>query len=216
MQPELIIFDCDGVLVDSEVLAVEIDRMVLEKHGWSLTREQVIERFLGIPMIKVQEGLEEHLGRPLGADWIDSLEARYKESFEKELRPVPGIIEALEQLQGSRCVASSGTHERIRHSLTLCKMLGYFEDSHIFSAQDVRHGKPAPDLFLHAASSMGFRPKDCLVIEDSAHGVTAARAAGMKVLGYAGGVTPAQKLEDAGAQIFEDMAELPRLVAEEF
>lgn len=216
MQPELFIFDCDGVLVDSEVLAVEIDRMVLEEHGWSLTREQVIERFRGIPMIKVQEGLEEHLGRPLGADWIDSLEARYKESFEKELRPVPGIIEALEQLQGSRCVASSGTHERIRHSLTLCKMLGYFEDSHIFSAQDVRHGKPAPDLFLHAASSMGFSPENCLVIEDSAHGVTAARAAGMKVLGYAGGVTPAQKLEDAGAQIFEDMAELPRLVAEEF
>lgn len=113
-------------------------------------------------------------------------------------------------------MASSGTHERIRHSLTLCKMLGYFEDSHIFSTQDVRHGKPAPDLFLHAASSMGFHPKDCLVIEDSAHGVTAARSAGMKVLGYAGGVTPAQKLEDAGAQIFEDMAELPRLVAEGF
>lgn len=216
MTPQLIIFDCDGVLVDSEVLAVEIDRMVLEEHGWSLTREQVIERFLGIPMIKVQEGLEDHLGRPLGTGWIDSLEARYKESFEKDLRPVPGIIEALEQLKGPRCVASSGTHERIRHSLSLCNMLGYFEDSHIFSAQDVRHGKPAPDLFLHAASSMGFNPENCLVIEDSAHGVTAARAAGMKVLGYAGGVTPAQKLKDAGAQIFEDMAELPRLVAEEF
>lgn len=159
MQPGLFIFDCDDVLVDSEVLAVEIDRMVLEEHGWSLTREQVIEHFLGIPMTKVQEGLEEHLGRPLGADWIDSLEARYKESFEKDLRPVPGIIEALEQLEDPRRVASSGTHERIRHSLTLCKMLGYFEDSHIFSAQDVHHGKSAPDLFLHAASSMGVSPE---------------------------------------------------------
>lgn len=212
MKPELIIFDCDGVLVDSEVLAVEIDRQVLTEHGWELTREQVIEKFLGIPMIKVQEGLEEYLNRPLGPEWIDSLETRYKESFEESLEPVRGIIEALEQLAVPRCVASSGTHERIRHSLTLCNMLGYFEESHIFSAQDVARGKPAPDLFLHAASSMGVKQENCVVIEDSAHGVSAAKAAGMQVLGYAGGVTPAHKLDDAGAQVFTNMADLPQII----
>lgn len=212
MKPELIIFDCDGVLVDSEVLAVEIDRQVLTEHGWELTREQVIEKFLGIPMIKVQEGLEEYLNRPLGPEWIDSLETRYKESFEESLEPVPGIIEALEQLAVPRCVASSGTHQRIRHSLSLCKMLRYFEDSHIFSAQDVARGKPAPGLFLHAASSMGVEPENCVVIEDSAHGVSAAKAAGMPVLDYAGGVTPAHKLDDAGAYVFENMEDLPQII----
>ncbi|WP_346845292.1 HAD family hydrolase [uncultured Rothia sp.] len=212
MKPELIIFDCDGVLVDSEVLAVEIDRQVLTEHGWELTREQVIEKFLGIPMIKVQEGLEEYLNRPLGPEWIDSLETRYKESFEESLEPVPGIIEALEQLAVPRCVASSGTHQRIRRSLSLCKMLRYFEDSHIFSTQDVARGKPAPDLFLHAASSMGVEPENCVVVEDSAHGVSAAKAAGMPVLGYAGGVTPAHKLDDAGAQVFTNMADLPQII----
>ncbi|MDO4917424.1 MAG: HAD family hydrolase [Rothia sp. (in: high G+C Gram-positive bacteria)] len=213
MTPELIIFDCDGVLVDSEVLAVDIDRQVFAEYGWDLTRDEVIERFLGTPMRTMQEQLEARLGRSLGEEWLDALEARYAQVFEKELVAVPGVIDLLEQLDTPRCVASSGTHQRIRHSLKLCNMSTYFEDEHIFSAQDVRRGKPAPDLFLHAASAMGAAPQQCVVIEDSAHGVSAARAAGMRVLGYAGGVTPARTLQDAGAQVFESMAQVPGLLA---
>lgn len=212
MTPDLLIFDCDGILVDSEVLAVEIDRKILAEYGWELTRQEVIDKFLGTPMITIQDQLEKHLNTSLGGGWIDSLENRYTEVFEKELTPVPGIIETLERLEIPRCVASSGTHQRIRHSLALCKMLDLFEDEQIFSAQDVERGKPAPDLFLAAASAMKVAPERCLVIEDSAHGVTAARAAGMRVLGYAGGVTPARILQEAGAHIFEDMAELPTLI----
>lgn len=212
MTPELIIFDCDGVLVDSEVLAVDIDRQVFAEYGWDLTRAEVIERFLGTPMRTMQEQLEARLGRSLGEEWLDALEARYAQVFEKELVAVPGVIDLLEQLDTPRCVASSGTHQRIRHSLSLCNMSTYFEDEHIFSAQDVRRGKPAPDLFLHAASAMGATPRQCVVIEDSAHGVNAARAAGMRVLGYAGGVTPAKTLLAAGAQVFQSMAQVPGLL----
>jgi len=154
--------------------------------------------------------VEAHLGHAI--DWETEFTARYQDVFEHELLPVAGVGAAIDQLVTPFCVASSGTHERIRFTLGLTGLLDRFADR-IFSAQDVVHGKPAPDLFLHAAASMGVAPPGCVVIEDSAAGVAAARAAGMRVLAYAGGVTPASRLSGDGVTVFSDMGELPALLS---
>ncbi len=211
----LVIFDYDGVLVDTEVIAVELDRQILSEHGWNLTREQVIEKFLGTPMITVQRELERYLGYSLGEDWIDTLTHRYQREFDQRLTAVAGIEHALNAIDSAgfrTCVASSGSYQKIEHSLTLCELYERFS-GRIFSADDVARGKPAPDLFIHAATQMGYSPSHCVVVEDSAHGVTAARAAHMPVLGYAGGVTPEQQLKSAGATTFYRMVELPALIS---
>lgn len=210
--PGLVIFDCDGVLVDSEVIGVRMDRQVLAEHGWQLGEQEVLDRFLGTPLPTVQAALEEHLGRKLADDWTERLQQRYLDAFEQGLEPVPGIREVLERLDGPYCVASSSSPERIRHSLALTGLDGFFDDAHLFSAEQVEHGKPAPDLFLFAAERMGAAPSDCVVVEDSHHGVAAARAAGMRSLGFAGGVTPASWLQGGGTTVFTSMAELPGLL----
>ncbi len=208
---DLVIFDCDGVLVDSEVVAVEIDRVILAEHGWNLTTDEVVDRFLGRSFSHVREALEEFLGTPLPPTWEQDQTPRYFEAFERELQAVPGIESALDGIQTATCVASSGTHAKIRKTLGLTGLLPRFE-GRIFSATEVRNGKPAPDLFLLAAKRMSVLAERCIVIEDSKHGVVAARAAGMRVLGYAGGLTPPSWLEEAGATVFDDMARLPEIL----
>ena len=209
----LLIFDCDGVLVDSERISVRIDVVVLARLGWAMTEAEVIERFMGRTDAYMASQIEAH--RLLPADWEAPFQHLYREAFDAELESVPGILEALDRIAIETCVASSGTHERIRYTLGLTGLYDRFT-GRIFSATDVARGKPAPDLFLHAASRMGVSPGDCAVVEDSRYGIEAARAAGMRAFGYAGGLTSRHRLEGPDTVVFEDMRELPRiLLAEE-
>jgi len=207
----LVIFDCDGVLVDTERIAVRVDVRVLAALGWPMTEADVVERFMGRSDASMVSEIEAYLGRPLPANWEEPFQAWYRQAFEAELTPVAGIVEALDGITTATCVASSGTHERIRYTLGLTGLYPRFA-GRIFSVEDVAHGKPAPDLFLHAASRMGVPPEDCAVIEDSRYGVEAARAAGMRAFGYAGGLTPRDRLEGPGTVVFDDMRDLPRLL----
>lgn len=208
---ELVIFDCDGVLVDSERLAIKVDVQALGKLGWQITEAEVIDRFVGVSNADFREDVELHLGRKLPEGWETEFEALYRKVLAAELRAVDGIEDALDRITTPNCVASSGTHEKMRFTLGLTGLYGRF-DGRIFSATEVRKGKPAPDLFLYAAERMGVRPGACAVVEDSVPGVTAARDAGMKVLGYAGGVTSAAKLAGPDTTVFERMRDLPDLL----
>ena len=142
--------------------------------------------------------------------WKGGHEQRVRDAFEAELQPVDGILEALDRISIPTCVASSGTHEKMVLTLSLTGLYERFE-GRIFSATEVEHGKPAPDLFLHAAKRMGAEPAACAVVEDSPFGVQAAIAAGMTVFAYAGGVLPAGRLKDADV-VFDDMRDLPNLL----
>jgi HAD superfamily hydrolase (TIGR01509 family) len=207
---ELVIFDCDGVLVDSERIAVSVDVEVLAELGWPLSADEVVERFLGRTHAHMVAEIEANVPG-LAPGWDRPFDERYRAAFQARLRPVDGVVEALAAIDLPTCVASSGSHEKLRFTLGLTGLLERFE-GRIFSASDVARGKPAPDLFLHAAAHMGVEPAACVVVEDSAHGVAAARSAGMRALGYAGGLTPRAHLESAGAVVFDAMRELPALL----
>jgi HAD superfamily hydrolase (TIGR01509 family) len=209
---DLIIFDCDGVLVDSERLAVKLDAMVLAGLGWSLSEEEIIERFVGVSDAHFRRAIESQLGRVLPDNWDAEFQPLYRKTFEEQLRPVEGVVEALDQIELGTCVASSGTHEKMRFTLGLTGLYDRFR-GRIFSATEVARGKPAPDLFLHAAERMGVAPEACAVVEDSVPGVTAARAAGMVVLAYGGGVTPAAKLAGPRTIVFTQMSQLPGVIS---
>lgn len=214
--PDLILFDCDGVLVDSEMLSSRLLAEALAAEGHPLTAAECRARFTGISIRSAIETIETERGRPLPADFEDRLRANDLAVFARELKAVPGVAEALARIPTPKCVASSGAPEKIRHSLTVTGLIGFFEP-HLFSAHMVERGKPAPDLFLHAAARMGVAPPRCVVVEDSAAGIQAARAAGMPVLGFAGGGHAgdgyAAMLRAAGAAVvFDDMAALPSLL----
>jgi HAD superfamily hydrolase (TIGR01509 family) len=210
---ELVIFDCDGVLVDSERIAVRVEAEYLAELGWPLTEAEIIERFMGRTTEYMDEAIEAQLGSRLPTDWKDQFQRRYHEGFVAGLVPVDGIDEALDQISVPTCVASSGSHDKIRFTLGHTGLYGRFE-GRIFSGYEVANGKPAPDLFLHAAASMGAEPARCAVVEDTLYGVTAARAAGMRAFGYAGGLTRPERLAGHGTVVFDDMRRLPRLLAD--
>jgi HAD superfamily hydrolase (TIGR01509 family) len=210
----LVIFDCDGVLVDSERLAVRVESRLITDLGWPLSEADVIERFVGRSDAHMLGEIERELGRPL-PEWQARYEAELHAAFREELAPVDGIesaLDAIEAIPLRTCVASSGTHDKMRLTLGLTGLRARFE-GRIFSATEVAHGKPAPDLFLHAASSVGVEPARCVVVEDSPAGVAAARAAGMRCLAYAGGVNAADRLAGADTTVFGEMADLPDLLA---
>jgi HAD superfamily hydrolase (TIGR01509 family) len=214
---DLVVFDCDGVLVDSERIAIRVDALILAELGWPLTEAEIVERFVGRPHAYMVAEIEAQLGRALPLSWEAECAPRYEQAFREELVAVDGIAEVLELLAREHatlpiCVASSSKHTSIRRSLDLTGLRGHFGEDRIFSTQDVANGKPAPDVFLHAAATMGADPARCTVIEDSAHGVAAARAAGMRVLAYTGGVTPADRLAGPGTELFGDMRMLPDLL----
>jgi HAD superfamily hydrolase (TIGR01509 family) len=209
---ELVIFDCDGVLVDSERIAIRVEAEFLGELGWPLTEAEIIERFMGHTSEYMDQAIEFQLGSRLPEDWKDLFQRRYQEAFAAELAPVDGVIEALDQITAPTCVASSGSHDKLRFTLGHTGLYERFE-GRIFSGYEVANNKPAPDLFLHAAARMGANPARCAVIEDSRPGVEAARAAGMPAFGYAGGLTPAHRLAGAGTVVFTDMRDLPRLLA---
>jgi HAD superfamily hydrolase (TIGR01509 family) len=209
--PELTIFDCDGVLVDSERIAIRIDAVVLADLGWPLSEAEIIERFVGRSEEHMVREIEAQLGRRLPANWEANYQDLYVTAFERELRAVEGVVDALDRITSPTCVASSGSHAKIERSLRRTDLYGRFE-GRIFSASEVANGKPAPDLFLHAAARLGVPPARCAVVEDSRYGVEAARAAGMAAFGYAGGVTPAHRLEGPRTVVFSDMRRLPDLL----
>lgn len=213
---KLIIFDCDGVLVDSEMIANRVLAAHLSRHGYPATAAECRAKFIGrtIPgVIKMvaDEGVE------LPEDFESTLREKDAEVFARELKPTPGMQLTLEQLSHlPKCVASSGSPDKIRRNLETTGLIGYL-DPHLFSARDVKHPKPAPDLFLMAADRMGFAADACTVIEDTPLGVEGAKRAGMRALGYIGGshrIPSDEKiLRKAGADlVFADMAELPGLL----
>jgi HAD superfamily hydrolase (TIGR01509 family) len=208
---DLIIFDCDGVLVDSERLSIRIDALFLERIGWPMSEEEIVERWVGRSDADMRSEIEAHIGGPIPPDIDEEFSRIYRELFDRELAPVDGIREALDVITIPRCVASSGKYDTIRKNLALTGLSGYFGER-IFSATDVEHGKPAPDLFLLAARTLGAEPTRCAVVEDSVYGVEAALAAGMLPFAYAGGVTPAERLARPGAVVFADMRQLPELL----
>lgn len=207
----LVIFDCDGVLVDSERIAVRVNIALGAELGWPLTEAEVIERFIGRSSMSIGEQIAARLGQSVAATWADRFDLAHREAVDAGLTAVDGINDALDEITQLTCVASSGTHEKMRHTLVRTGLYPRFE-GRIFSATEVAHGKPAPDLFLHAAATMGVPPGACVVVEDSQYGVQAARAAGMRCFGYAGGLTPAHRLEGPDTVVFDDMRKLPALL----
>jgi HAD superfamily hydrolase (TIGR01509 family) len=213
---DLIIFDCDGVLVDSEVISCRAHAETLTRHGYPITADQVLERFLGRSMRHATLEVEAELGRSLPEDFHTQVYSEIFRSFAVSLEATPHIDEALAAIARPVCVASSGPPEKIGASLNRVGLYDRFAP-HIFSAVQVRNGKPAPDLFLFAAAQMQTAPARCLVIEDSVAGIAAALAAGMPVLGFHGGshCRPgyADILRAAGAAVtFDDMRQLPGLI----
>jgi len=210
---ELVIFDCDGVLVDSERLSVRVESRLLTELGWPLTEQDVLERFVGRSDAHMKAEIEAALGRAV-PEWDEAYRTALHEAFHAELVAVDGVLGALDELDRSgtaTCVASSGTHDKMAVTLGLTGLHDRFA-GRIYSATEVANAKPAPDLFLHAAAALGVDPGRCAVVEDSRYGVAAARAAGMAAFGYAGGLTPAAWLEGPGTVVFDDMATLPGLL----
>ncbi|WEX10526.1 HAD family hydrolase [Chelativorans sp. AA-79] len=213
----LVIFDCDGVLVDSEPISVSVLLEVIREAGLTLSEELAYERFLGVSLASTCSILQEEYDLVMTAAALDSLRGRLYSRFRADLTAITGIADALDRLHQPFCVASSGQPERIRLSLGLTGLLEKFEP-HIFSATMVKNGKPAPDLFLHAAEAMGAEPARCVVVEDSPAGIEAARRAGMRVFAFAGGSHARREshrdaITRAGPDlVFDDMTLLPELV----
>ena len=213
---DLIIFDCDGVLVDSEVISCRAHAETLTRHGYPITADQVLKRFLGVSDREARLTIEAELGCSLPDDFEAQMKQAALQRYADELGVIPHVGEAIAAIDLPKCVASSGTPEKIRHGLTCAGLYDQLAP-HIFSATQVKRGKPAPDLFLFAAEQMSIPPAQCLVIEDSVPGVTGALAAGMTVLGFHGGshcgTGHAELLRAAGAAVtFDDMRQLPELI----
>lgn len=203
---ELVIFDCDGVLVDSEPPANRAMTQALAEVGLEWSYEEVCRRFIGLSMARVVELVEHELRHPLPERWLEDLQRRTFEAFRRELTPVRGVEEVLDALDRPYCVASSGEFEKMRLTLGKTGLLARFE-GRMFSATQVARGKPAPDLFLWAAERMETRPARCVVVEDSLPGVLAAQAAGMRVIGYSGSGF-GEAIAEAGAPVIDAMGQL--------
>jgi len=208
---DLVIFDSDGVLVDSEPIANRILNECLEAIGLPLSLEETSRAFQGRTLPVCLQIIEEVLGHPAPEGFLDDLQRRTFAAFREELKPVPGVVEALDRIPWPTCVASSGDLLKTRTTLTLAGLIVRFE-GRMFSALDVPRGKPAPDLFLFAAESMGAAPERTAVVEDSPVGIQAARAAGMTPFGYAARTEQASLREAGAAAVFQDMADLPELL----
>lgn len=200
---DLVVFDCDGVLVDSEKLVVEVEAELLTRAGFPLTADEVIERFVGLSYPSMMATLARENGRPVPESVSREVQQAALARLARDLEPVPGMDAMLADLEVKRCVASSSDLDRITMSLDVAGLDRHFDPSSIFSAQMVDRPKPAPDLFELAAARMGVSPDRCVVVEDSPHGVEGAVAAGMVVVGLVAGghAGPrlASRLEAAGA-----------------
>ena len=186
MTPDLVIFDCDGVLIDSEIIACTVDAEELSKEGYPISVAEVVRRFAGVPGGAMRATVESDLGRALSADYDQRIEDRVFAAYRTRLNPIAGAVEAISTLPWRYCVASSSRPAKLCLGLIETEQFELFYP-HIFSASLVERGKPAPDIFLYAAQRMQATPHSCLVVEDSVAGVQAGRAAGMRVIGFTGG-----------------------------
>ncbi len=215
IRPDLIIFDCDGVLVDSEVLSCRCLSEALARYGISLSVDQALDLFLGRSVTAVFEHYE-GLGRPIPKQFVTELRTEIRGAFLSSLCPIEGVKSVLEDLRIPRCVASSSDVDRVSFSLSLTGLAPHF-DARLYTSQMVERGKPAPDLFLYAAERMRVDPHRTLVIEDSVSGVKAGKAAGMTVWGFVGGSHYQSRdgkaiLREAGAdRVFARMADFWRV-----
>ena len=207
-----VIFDCDGVLVDSEILALEVELAMLAEQGLHFAREDYVTRFMGLSYQAFHDVMDAEarlrLGRPIPDAFRDQLAARLRQTMIARLTEVPGAGAAVARTLLPKAVASSSTREGLERKLKQVGLWAHFAP-HVYSADHVTHAKPAPDLFLHAAQALGMAPEECLVLEDSINGVTAARRAGMPVWGFLGGGHAHDRL---GARLTEAGAE--RLVTD--
>jgi HAD superfamily hydrolase (TIGR01509 family) len=214
---ELIIFDCDGVLVDSEPIINRAHAQVLTACGYSITEKALVERFCGMSDPEMLDIIEREWGRALPASYGARVAEMIESGFRQSLAPIDGVAELLDGLRLARCVASSSAPEQIRRKLELTGLLTWFGDN-LFSATMVARGKPAPELFLYAAEQLRAAPTRCLVIEDSAAGIDAAVAAGMTAIGFSGGShcgpAHAARLQAHGAELVTaDIRELAAAMA---
>jgi HAD superfamily hydrolase (TIGR01509 family) len=212
----LLIFDCDGVLADSEVIAHQTLLDTLAPLGLTMSLQDALARFSGRSLKDTLAIIEQQLGHPLPADFVEQSRKLLFQRFRQSLRAVDGVVDAIEALPYARCVASSSSFDRLRLALEVTQLAPLF-GAHVFSATQVPRGKPAPDLFLFAAKQMGAKPAHCIVMEDSPLGVEAGRTAGMRVIGFAGASHAtdelADKLSAAGAdRVARAMRDLPRCV----
>ena len=213
----MIVFDCDGVLVDSEVLSCGTDAEMMTQAGYPISTEALIAAYIGWPKPAIWADIERRRGVPWPTGLLDKANAALMQRIETELQPVTGVADALEQITGPKAVASSSGVRKLFGSLDRCQLTPIFE-GRIFSAEQVARGKPAPDIFLFCAQQSGVTAADCLVVEDSVAGVSAACAAGMPVIGFTGASHhyPGhdQALFDAGAvAVVGDMRDLPGQIA---
>ncbi|MBN8928256.1 MAG: HAD family hydrolase [Rhodospirillales bacterium] len=214
--PALVIFDCDGVLIDSELLSCEAEAACLAAAGLDVSLQEVLDTYVGISLHSMVAALQVRFGRRVPPDLADRIRAATHAAFEGRLQPVAGIVAALDRLDLPACVASGSEPARLAHTLGLAGLWDRFAP-HVFSATQVERGKPAPDLFLFAADRMGAAPETCVVVEDSVAGIQAARAAGMRALGFTGashcGPRHAERLYAAGADtVFDTMSTLDGLL----
>jgi HAD superfamily hydrolase (TIGR01509 family) len=213
-QLELVIFDCDGVLVDSEIISNEVLARALTREGLPTMLIEARRDYQGLLLTDVVSRAQARLGRALSPGWLAEFERDRAAAFRNELKPVEGAAEAVTAIAAARiavCVASQGSLEKTRRSLELTGLRSLFPERSLFSAESVPRGKPHPDLFLQAASVMGATPARCAVVEDTASGVTAAVAAGMRTIGYTGDSDPVA-LQRAGAELLDSLDQLPALL----
>lgn len=218
--PKLVIFDCDGVLVDSEPLSIDVLVRVLRKAGVDMDADEATERFLGKSLKTTTDILHEDYGLAVDDHFLERMRLDLYQRFRQELQPVAGVSAALDLLDIPRCVASSSQMERIRLSLTITGLIDKLAP-YLFSSTMVARGKPAPDLFLHAAAEMATLPENCIVVEDSPAGIEAAQAAGMRVFAFAGASHARSERHLAALKrlspdvLFDDMRELIHFVRQE-
>tara|TARA_X000001036_G_scaffold178731_1_gene169227 strand:+ start:499 stop:1137 length:639 start_codon:yes stop_codon:yes gene_type:complete len=210
MNTKCILFDCDGTLVDSENITNRVVANMAGELGISMTLREAQIKFGGKTLDAVIYGMKEMSGKDIPADWLPRLVKEVSKAYETDLQPMEGIKKLLDSIDIPICVASNGEPRHVKGSLMLTGLNGYFNEN-VFTASEVNRPKPAPDLFLHAAQKMGFKPKDCVVIEDSIPGVTAAVNANIKVYGLVK-LCSAEELESAGAIPFKTMNELSELL----
>lgn len=215
---DLIIFDCDGVLVDSEIIAAEVESKLLTEAGFPISAEEVAERFAGLTWKDILFEVERESSIPFSATLLDASEKLLDQRLASEVQAIDGAIEAITRIPGPRCICSNSELKRLKMMLARTGIDKLFGE-HVYSAREVGEGrtKPAPDVFLHGAKQFNVDPAKVLVIEDSVHGIHAAIAAGMRVVGFTGGAHSypghADKLTEAGAEtVIRRMAELPATV----
>ena len=215
---ELVIFDLDGVLVDSEAVVITIESQMLTDAGYPMTVDEIADTCIGLSYADMKALIEDRFSRPIQDQLFDDIQAAALAAFPNMLEPVAGVADLLASSQLPRCIASSSDLDRIHLSLELTELRTFFPSHTVFSAEMVSRGKPYPDLFLHAAEQMGADPQKCLVDEDSPYGVSAALSAGMHVVGFVGGLharpSLTTRLNDAGATtVLSTAEELSALLA---